>query len=126
MKRNTILLSVTVLVCCLGMAAVDGLWKPDYWLKSALKVLLFLTVPLIFAGIRKLPLRDLLCPDKQAIFLGLTLGGGAFFVIIVIFCNIENIFCVRAESQKILVRFRHCNRSGFAFFDIGDNFIVSA
>ena len=39
-------LPLLVLLCCAAMLAVDGLWQPGYWVKSAVKVVLFLAVPL--------------------------------------------------------------------------------
>ena len=40
-ERNAI--CVVVLLCCLVLAWIDGVWKPAYGIKAALKIFLFFT-----------------------------------------------------------------------------------
>ena len=82
-KRSTILvLSVTV-ICCLAMALVDGVLRPGYAVKSAIKVAMFMLIPLIASRIdgrvRYLPL---LRPKKKGLFPAIALGVGIYAVIL--------------------------------------------
>ena len=49
MKKRNYVLASTVL-CAMMMAFVDGVIQPPYAVKSALKIILFLCVPLAFFG----------------------------------------------------------------------------
>ena len=40
-----------VSLCCAVMLLVDGVLRPDYWIKSAAKVMLFLLFPLLYSHI---------------------------------------------------------------------------
>ena len=37
-KRNTILVLIVTIICCLAMALVDGVLRPGYAIKSAIKL----------------------------------------------------------------------------------------
>ena len=47
-KRSTLTVCAVTVVCCLAMALVDGVLRPEYAVKSAIKAALFLLIPLIF------------------------------------------------------------------------------
>lgn len=84
MKKSSVklILAVTVL-CCLVMALVDGVLRPGYGVKSAIKVALFMLVPLIAsrmdARVQYLPL---LRPKKQGLLFALAIGAGVYGVIL--------------------------------------------
>ena len=46
-KRSTILVLIVTIICCLAMALVDGVLRPGYAVKSAIKIALFMLIPLI-------------------------------------------------------------------------------
>ena len=46
-KRNTIIVLIVTVICCLAMALVDGVIRPGYAVKSAIKIALFMLIPLI-------------------------------------------------------------------------------
>lgn len=82
MKKNTWLLCAAVIACCAVMAVVDAVWQPPYFVKSAIKIVLFLLIPILLAP--KLGFSPFAClrPDKSAILWGLGLGLGTFGVIL--------------------------------------------
>ena len=82
-KRSIILvLSVTV-ICCLVMALVDGVLRPGYAVKSAIKVAMFMLIPLIASRIdRKVLYLPLLRPKKKGILPAIALGVGIYVVIL--------------------------------------------
>ena len=82
-NRSTILvLSVTIL-CCLAMALVDGVLRPGYAVKSAIKVSLFLLIPLIASRVdRGVQYLSFLRPKKKGLLPALALGAGVYAVIL--------------------------------------------
>ena len=76
--KNARIIILAGLVGCGTMALVDGLWQPGYWVKSAVKLLLFLALPIAAAA---LGARDTLHTlprlfrgDRRALRLALGLG----------------------------------------------------
>lgn len=82
LKKDKLLIPLSVLLCCAVMAVVDGVIRPHYFVKSAIKLCLFLLVPLLFAKQRKVSALAVLRPDKRAILTGLSLGLGTFVLIL--------------------------------------------
>ena len=82
-KRSTVIVLSVMLVCCLAMALVDGVFRPGYAVKSAIKIALFMLVPLIATGIDKNILYlPLLRPKKKGLLLAIALGVGIYAVIL--------------------------------------------
>lgn len=73
-KRKEIIAIVTIIsVCCAIMAVVDGMIKPDYAVKSAIKMIVFLVAPVIYSLCDKeLKLRRIFRRNKKGA--GLTFG----------------------------------------------------
>lgn len=84
MKKRSVwlVLAVTVL-CCLVMALVDGVFRPSYGVKSAIKVAMFLLVPLASSRIdRNMQYLSLLRPKKKGLLIAIALGVGIYVVIL--------------------------------------------
>ncbi len=81
-KKNRLFVCIAVIVCCAVMALVDGVIRPPYAVKSAVKIALFLAFPLGFAYLNKLKPLELLKPEKKSVLLGFLLGGGTFAVVL--------------------------------------------
>ena len=64
------------------MAVVDGILQPEYMVKSAVKILLFLLIPIVLSKVCKLSVTEAFRPEKAAILTGLCLGIATFGVII--------------------------------------------
>lgn len=82
MKKDKLWIYLSVLLCCLVMALTDGVWKPPYAVKSIVKILLFLCIPLAFSVRRGLSPAALFVPEKKAILTGLALGAVTFILIL--------------------------------------------
>lgn len=81
--RRAAMVIVTVALCCAAMAAVDGVIRPPYAVKSAVKVLLFLLCPLACSlADRQLRLSSLLRPERKGLGTALAIGAGVFAVIL--------------------------------------------
>lgn len=48
-KKAYLPIIVLVIFCCAVMAVVDGIWQPGYAIKSAVKLVLFMAVPIIYS-----------------------------------------------------------------------------
>lgn len=83
MKQKRFYVMVSTVVCALAMAFVDGVIQPPYAVKSLLKVILFLLIPLgYFFRFRAWDsFRTLFVLKKRELLVALALGIGAFGVI---------------------------------------------
>ena len=88
MKTNTkkaVFMVALIVVFCAFMAVIDGILKADYFIKSAIKFLLFLILPAVYSFYdRNLKIKEIFVPEKRGIRLagilcvlvyGVILGG---------------------------------------------------
>ena len=81
-KQNTIQVTLIAL-CCAAMLWVDGIWQPGYWIKSGIKIILFLAIPILCSfAFRYTTIRDMLHPSKQGLKRDLILGCSVYAVIV--------------------------------------------
>ncbi len=67
-KRKMFLLCALVVVFCIIMAFIDGVFKANYFVKSAIKLVLFLGAPLVYARFDKeIELKSLFKLNKSGI-----------------------------------------------------------
>lgn len=82
-KRSAILVIVLTVLSCLVMALVDGVLRPGYAAKSAIKIAVFMLIPLMATradpDILYLPL---LRPKKKGLLPAIALGIGIYAVIL--------------------------------------------
>lgn len=82
-KRSVILVVAVTVLCCLVMALVDGVLRPGYGAKSAIKVAMFMLVPLIASrmddGVLYLSLFRL---KRKGMLTAIALGVGIYVVIL--------------------------------------------
>ena len=82
-KRSTILVLIVTVICCLAMALVDGVLRPGYAVKSAIKIALFMLIPLIASRMdRSVLYLQLLRPKKKGLLPAIALGVGIYVVIL--------------------------------------------
>lgn len=81
-RKELLWLLAAAVLCCAAMTVVDGVIRPAYWLKSLIKLVLFLGVP--FALSRRLPLRfgELFRFRRQDVLLALGLGTALYALIL--------------------------------------------
>ena len=82
-KRSVILILAVTVLCCTAMALVDGVLRPGYVVKSAIKIALFSLIPFIASridpSVRFLPL---LRPKKEGLLPAIGMGVGIYAVIL--------------------------------------------
>lgn len=82
-KRSVVLVLAVTILCCVTMALVDGVLRPGYAVKSAIKMAMFMLIPLIASGIdRRVLYLPLLRPKKKGLLLSIALGIGIYTVIL--------------------------------------------
>ena len=82
-KRSVILVAAVAILCCIAMALVDGILRPGYAVKSAIKIALFLLIPLIASRLdRDVRYLSLLRPGKKGIRGAVAIGAGIYTVIL--------------------------------------------
>lgn len=82
-KKHYVMLSA--ILCALAMSFVDGVIQPPYAVKSAVKVVLFLLVPMsyfLIQGELKGLFQTLFVPKKRDLLIALGLGIGVYGVIL--------------------------------------------
>ncbi len=102
---------------CLAMAVVDAVWQPGYWIKSAVKLGLFLLLPLLSAALgardalRRLP--RLFRLERRVMLRAIILGLGVTAVIFGGYFALRNVFDLSAITGAL----------GDAVGVRGDNFL---
>ncbi len=82
-KRERDFIIFLVIAGCLVMAWVDGVLCPGYGVKSLVKILLFLILPLLYCYFnRQISFRSFFSVDKKGLLFSLLLGVGVYFFII--------------------------------------------
>ncbi len=82
-KRSVWLISLTGVLCVGIMLLVDGFWRPGYLIKSLVKILLFLLLPLVFARFMpELNIKQLFLPKKKGLGTAIGLGLGVYVLIV--------------------------------------------
>jgi len=101
LKKNTLFICITTALCCIAMTLVDGIWQPGYAIKSGIKILLFLLVPLVFSAYRKLSVTSCFRPDKTSLLTGICLGIATFAVIMVAYALLHTYIDLSAVPQAL-------------------------
>ncbi len=82
-KLRAVSVAVTALAACVIMAVVDGAIKPPYAVKSAVKLVVFAAVPLLYAFLtRDREVTRRLVPKKKRLGLSLVLGVVVYALIV--------------------------------------------
>lgn len=84
MKKNHIFpLAAAAIAACAVMSLIDGVLRPGYAVKSAIKLVLFLLLPLLVSRLdRQLLFTQLFRPKKRGLLIALGLGVGIYGVIL--------------------------------------------
>lgn len=82
-RKKVITMVLMIVLGCITMAYVDAVIRPDYAVKSVIKIVLFLTLPLGFCLIhRDISFRSLFKLERKGIAFSVLLGVSVFVVIL--------------------------------------------
>lgn len=91
-KKSRLVIALIV-VACTVMAFTDGVLKPEYFVKSAVKLVLFLVLPAFYYVFdRDIKIKELFIPQKRGILISLVLGVSVFTVILAGYFLLKDVF----------------------------------
>lgn len=119
------IISLIVFVGCLIMALVDGVIQPDYRIKSAVKIVLFIAFPFVYSYYdRNIDLKELFKANKKGMKIAFSLCIPVFAVILLAYFLFKDIFdfskVTTALTGKIGV-----NKDNFVYVAIYISFVNS-
>lgn len=93
MKKTKFLIPVIGIISTLIMLIVDGIICPEYWVKSAIKLIFFLCIPLFIIIINKeMSINSILKVNKKGMYKALGLGILLYIVILIAYLIAGNFF----------------------------------
>lgn len=91
-KKTTIMVTLIVVFCVL-MAVIDGVLKADYFIKSIIKLVLFLILPALYSLYDKdIKIRGVFIPEKKGLKLAVILGVLVYVIITGGYLLLKNVF----------------------------------
>lgn len=96
MKNNTkkvILMVALIVVFCVLMAVIDGILKADYFIKSIIKLVLFLILPAVYSFCDKdIKIKEIFIPEKRGIKLAIILCILVYVIILGGYLLLKDVF----------------------------------
>lgn len=86
LKTKSIYIIISVLFSAIAMSLVDGVIKPPYFIKSIIKIILFMVIPLIYFLSHREEidrLKKLFIPRKKDFLVAILLGVGIFSIVMI-------------------------------------------
>lgn len=126
-KHRVLYIVLTVSLCALAMGIVDAVIKPPYFIKSIIKIALFLIVPTFYFALNKGELtrfKKLFVPEKKMFLRALLLGAGVFSVVIIAYLICRNFYDFSSIAGK-LTSDSGVNADNFIYVSIYISFVNS-
>lgn len=125
MKKNSLMIVLLAVFACLCMGIVDAVIQPGYAAKSAVKILLFLCLPLFYAGIcADGGIKAVFVPDRRGLSLALIVGLAVYTVILGAFLLFRNVFDFSALTGSLTAT-TGVNRQNFIWVALYISFVNS-
>ncbi len=116
-KYQTILLAGIVILACIFMAVVDGWWQPGYAIKSVIKIVLFVGLPVSYTLIdRNISIKGLFKINKKGITTAFIIGAAVYVVIFGGYLLLKDVFDFSSITGALMDSVRVS----------GDNFVYVA
>ena len=124
-KKSFLSIIILSFACCIAMALVDGLWQPGYLIKSAIKIILFLLVPVLYSlKDKEIQLFSILKPTKKGFKTAFSLAVPLYLLIIGAYLLLKNVFDFSAITTS-LTGDVGVNRDNFIFVALYISFVNS-
>ena len=116
---------ILVLIACIVMGIVDAVIQPGYAIKSAIKIVVFLLIPVAYGLFNKeVDIKRLIKLDKKGFAVALALGLSVYVVILGAYFAFRNIFDFSALT-KSLNETTGVNKSNFVWVAFYISFVNS-
>ncbi len=125
--RSCIYIMAIVAICCALMCFIDGFVTPPYFIKSAVKIVLFLAVPLIYFIFHKsriATLKYLFIPKRKDFLISLCLGIAVFCVILGAYFAFRGVFDFSGITNQLTGDIG-VNKDNFIFVALYISFVNS-
>lgn len=124
-RKRIIWIFAIALLGCSAMALVDGFWQPGYWVKSAIKICLFLIIPILYSLYDKaLQIKTVFKFDKKGIKTALLLCIPLYILILGAYLLLKDVFDFSAITGA-LVGDAGVNKDNFLFVALYISFVNS-
>lgn len=102
MKKKQVWIVIMVVLACFCMGYVDAVLRPGYVLKSVMKILLFMGLPLLYSRLDPdFSFRGLFRSDRKGILTALAAGAGAYVLILSAYFVLKNYFDFSALTAAL-------------------------
>ncbi len=116
---------ILVITACTVMGIVDAVIMPGYAVKSLIKIVLFLLIPIAYGFFNKeCNIKKLIKPDKKGLGLSVLLGFGVYALVLGAYFLFRNVFDFSALTTS-LGKTTGVNKSNFLWVAIYISFINS-
>lgn len=116
---------VLVAIACVVMAIVDAVIQPGYAVKSLIKIILFLLIPIVYGLFNKeVNIKKLVKPNKSGVVTAISLGAAVYVTILGAYFIFRNVFDFSALTTS-LCETTGVNKSNFIWVALYISFINS-
>ena len=125
MKKQKYIILTIIIFACLCMGLVDAVIQPGYMAKSAIKMVMFLLLPIIYAAWDKnCSLKHLFVPNAKGFWLALGLGAAVYAFILCAYLLFKNVFDFSSLTSALTSQ-TGVNKDNFIFVAIYISFANS-
>ncbi len=101
-RKKSILIVALIVIFCVLMAVIDGVFKASYFIKSSIKLVLFLILPAIYSLYYKdMRIKEMFKPEKSLIKTAMLLGISVYIIILGGYLLLKNIFDFSAITDSL-------------------------
>lgn len=116
---------ILVIIACIVMGIVDAVIQPGYAIKSAIKVIMFLLIPIVYGlFLKEFNIKNLMKPDKKGLCIALCLGFVIYGVVLGAYWIFKDVFDFSALTGS-LNETTGVNKSNFIWVAIYISFVNS-
>ena len=116
---------ILVIIACIVMGVIDAVIQPGYAVKSAIKIIMFLLIPIAYVFFSKeMSITQLFKPDKKGFFIALGSGFAVYAVVLGAYFTFRNIFDFSALTKSLNAT-TGVNKSNFIWVAVYISFVNS-
>ena len=116
---------ILVIIVCIVMGIVDAVIQPGYAIKSAIKIIMFLLIPIVYGlFFKEFNIKNLMKPDKKGLCIALCLGFVIYGVVLGAYWIFKDVFDFSALTGS-LNETTGVNKSNFIWVAIYISFVNS-
>ena len=116
---------ILVIIACIVMGIVDAVIQPGYAIKSAIKIIMFLLIPIVYGlFLKEFNLTKLIKPDKKGFAIALGLGFLVYTVVLGAYWIFKDVFDFSALTTS-LNETTGVNKTNFVWVAIYISFVNS-